>query len=367
MLTFRSLGTEPELVLTLADRGRFDALAWGLALAVGLFGVAMTNRPVRRKISFIFAVALLSTLLPLVWDDLAIVRTCNMVFFAAAILVPYYLLAGLLKWSLHGLCRACCSCAVPSKVVAAGLLVVLLAALAGGAAAQTAKEGSPTAAAGRITAEQKIEAALYAPVTLNFTDTPLTDVVDKLKARNKIAIQLDKKALDAAGINSGVQLTFSVKGVSLRSALRRMLHQAGLTYLIEHEAILITTPDEAGNHLTTVAYPVTDLVEMTRDAAGNVVPGIESLSDVIRSTIEPTTWDEVGGPGAIAPGPRPAARSWIFPRPRTSTGRSPPCCGGSGKRSSRPPAARRTVRRWACRSPLRPSRRSRPPWTARPT
>ena len=70
-------------------------------------------------------------------------------------------------------------------------------------------------------------------------------MVDKLKARNKIAIQLDKKALDAAGIDSGVQLTFSVKGVSLRSALRRMLHQAGLTYLIEHEAILITTPDEA--------------------------------------------------------------------------------------------------------------------------
>ena len=133
MLTFRSLGTEPELVLTLADRGRFDALAWGLGLAVGLFGVAMTNRPVRRKISFIFAVALLSTLLPLVWDDLAIVRTCNMVFFAAAILVPYYLLAGLLKWSLHGLCRA---------VVMCGPLEGCRGGPAGGAAGRTGRRRS---------------------------------------------------------------------------------------------------------------------------------------------------------------------------------------------------------------------------------
>ena len=142
LLTFRSLGTEPELVLTLADRGRFDALAWGLALAVGLLGVAMTNRPLRTKVSYIFAVALAATLLPLVWDDLEIIRTCNMVFFAASLLVPYYLLAGLLKWSCGALGRGGCCRAAPAKTAAVGLLAVLLAAAALSASAQTPKEGA---------------------------------------------------------------------------------------------------------------------------------------------------------------------------------------------------------------------------------
>ena len=299
VLTFRSLGTEPELVLTLADRGRFDALAWGLALAVALVGVAMTNRPVRNKVSFIFAVALAATLLPLAWDDVEIVRTCNMVFFAASLLVPYYLLVGLLKWSLRGLCHAHCSCAVPSKAVAAGLAAVFLAAMAGGALAQTAKVSSPAPRRARLGGRED-RGRLVRPATLNFTETPLADVVDKLKAQNKIAIQLDKKVLDDSGIGTGVQLTFSVKGVSLRAALRLMLRGAGLAYVIEHGAILITTAEEAGRHVTTVAYPVTDLLEKVRDAGGKIAPDVESLSEAIRSTIQPTTWDEVGGLGTIA-------------------------------------------------------------------
>ena len=49
VLTFHSLGVDPQLVVTLADRSRLSALGWGLALLVGLIGVAITGRPARKK------------------------------------------------------------------------------------------------------------------------------------------------------------------------------------------------------------------------------------------------------------------------------------------------------------------------------
>ena len=135
-LTFRSLGAEPVLLITMAERSRLDALGWGLALAVGLIGLILTNRPLRTKVVFIFAVALVATLLPLAADGLEVAQTCNMVFYAVSLLVPYYLLSGLVKWLIPG---CCCGCRCARMPAAAGLLV-LLAALAANASAQTPGE-----------------------------------------------------------------------------------------------------------------------------------------------------------------------------------------------------------------------------------
>ena len=39
-----------------------------------------------------------ATLLPLVWESVEVVQLCNMLFYAASLLVPYDLLAGAVKW-----------------------------------------------------------------------------------------------------------------------------------------------------------------------------------------------------------------------------------------------------------------------------
>ena len=77
-------------------------LAWGVALAVFLAGLAIAGQPARRKARYIILVVLLTTLAPLAWDYVELARACNTALFAAALLVPYYLLIGLLKW----VCRA---------------------------------------------------------------------------------------------------------------------------------------------------------------------------------------------------------------------------------------------------------------------
>ena len=64
---------------------------------MGLIGVAITCRPARKKTAFVFVVALLATLVSLATGSVEITTVCNMVFYAACWLVPYYLVVGVLR------------------------------------------------------------------------------------------------------------------------------------------------------------------------------------------------------------------------------------------------------------------------------
>jgi len=79
-----------------------------------------------------------------------------------------------------------------------------------------------------------------------------------------------------------------------------MLSDLDLTYVIQDEVLLITTPEEAEMKLATVAYPVADLVRF-RDKSGEEWSDFDSLIETITSTVSPEAWDDVGGPGSISP------------------------------------------------------------------
>ncbi|HQU42370.1 MAG TPA: hypothetical protein PK867_06135, partial [Pirellulales bacterium] len=108
--------------------------------------------------------------------------------------------------------------------------------------------------------ETKILSALDDKTELDFTEQPLTDVIDYLKQRHNIEIQLDNRALADAGIGSDVPVTRSIKGITLRSALKLLLGELDLTYAIRNEVLLITSRTEAEQMLSTRVYPVADLV-----------------------------------------------------------------------------------------------------------
>ena len=99
---------------------------------------------------------------------------------------------------------------------------------------------------------QKIEQALKAPLTssgLDFTEQPLNDVITQLQDEYGIPIQIDYPALEAIGVRSDEQITINIQNTSLRSALRLMLKSVQLTYVIQDEVLMITTPDEAEKRL----------------------------------------------------------------------------------------------------------------------
>ena len=150
--------------------------------------------------------------------------------------------------------------------------------------------------------EEKINEALDSPTAMDFHEQPLSDVVEYLKERHGIRVQLDVKSLTDVGVSGDTPVTKAVKGVSLRSALRLLLRDYGLTYLIKDEVLLITTPEKADEELLTRIYPVADLV-LVPQGGEDAEPDFDTLVDVVTSTIRPTSWEDVGGPGSVRPFP----------------------------------------------------------------
>ena len=70
-------------------------------------------------------------------------------------------------------------------------------------------------------------------------------MIDYLKDYHQIEIQLDRRPSIRRASAPTVQLTKSLKDVSLKAALRVMLHELGLTYVIRDGVLMITTPAEA--------------------------------------------------------------------------------------------------------------------------
>ena len=82
-------------------------------------------------------------------------------------------------------------------------------------------------------------------VSLHYTETPLNQIVEKLLADSGIEIQIDAKALDGVGVSSDTPVTIHVENISLAAALRHLLRNLDLTYMIRDEVLQITTPEIA--------------------------------------------------------------------------------------------------------------------------
>ncbi len=96
---------------------------------------------------------------------------------------------------------------------------------------------------------------------MDFVETPLKDVAAAISIRhNNIPIVLDIKAITDAGGSADTPITFQLKGISLKSALRRMLIDHEMNFIIDHEVLLITSDTKAKEHVVTKVYPVADLV-----------------------------------------------------------------------------------------------------------
>ena len=121
---------------------------------------------------------------------------------------------------------------------------------------------SATELSRRSPAEKKIEDALKQPTQIEFVETPLKDVVDYLKDLHHIEIQLDTAALKDASVDESTPVTKNLKGISLRSALKLLLDELQLKYVVHNEVLLITSPTkaESDEYMTTKVYPVADLV-----------------------------------------------------------------------------------------------------------
>lgn len=148
----------------------------------------------------------------------------------------------------------------------------------------------------------KIDAALAKPCIIDYVDTPLKDVMANLADQSGVTFVLTRK-LEDAGVQPDQPVTRSIKNLSLKSALRLMLNDLNLSYMVRNECIVITTKEDAQSpeNMETRAYPVKDLLETFRLPAKDTASfDFDPLVELITSSIEPDSWQDVGGPGSIS-------------------------------------------------------------------
>ncbi len=148
---------------------------------------------------------------------------------------------------------------------------------------------------GAGSAEEAIREKLLETTSVDFTDTPLEDVLVYIERLHELEIELDLRALDDLGIDSGSPINRQLSGITLRSALDLILSDLDLTYIIDSEVLLVTSIEEAETRLNVVVYPVKDLLPAPKDGAVSH----DALMEVIVTSVDPVTWDEIGGPGSV--------------------------------------------------------------------
>jgi hypothetical protein len=148
----------------------------------------------------------------------------------------------------------------------------------------------------------RVRAALEQPITLEFADAHMWDVAGFLCDARRIPVLLDAKALEDMGVSPSDTVTINASELPLRIALRRILDELELTYVVREEALVFTTPEESEAQQLVVIYPVGDLLPSPHECEwlSDDDRGYDALIQTITSTVLQDSWDVVGGASSVA-------------------------------------------------------------------
>lgn len=193
------------------------------------------------------------------------------------------------------------------KVLSTGIILAFLALTTASSAQEPVKKPAAGYTPKLSEAEQKIEAALAKPVTCQYQNTPLADVVADLAKQVDLPIELDDEALKEAGVDRTTPITFAAGPLSLRGVLTLLHVRHEIGYLPGLGGLRLTAEDivDEDRNLIVRVYPINDLLkdrtEPTPAYGGYLVSSdYESLIDLMSSHIDADSWTDNGGTGAIS-------------------------------------------------------------------
>lgn len=168
---------------------------------------------------------------------------------------------------------------------------------------EKSKRRSPLA---KLTDKEKaLLEALKKPVKVDYNMETFQSVIDNLSKQMGQDILLDKQSLEEAAIGYDTPITLRfTKPVSARTALKRVLADVGLTYVVRKEAIEVTTAARAKDMLTVETYYIGDLVAIinpTFPAIANQFQMIQAIGNILNQiqNIDPESWEGRGGLGSV--------------------------------------------------------------------
>jgi hypothetical protein len=189
-----------------------------------------------------------------------------------------------------------------------------------------------TAAVALTVKEKAILRMLDSTISVNFRNAKLEEVIDYLQSQTGQAILLDREGMKDAEVSYDTGITLNVKGVTVRTLLRKILGDLGMTYVVKDETIQATSAQKAREMLVVRRYYVGDLLAgmggmgaFGGPQAGvwnpGAVPGawqnfqglpfaaaahpqlratkqaesVKQLIELIQSSVDPSSWQANGG------------------------------------------------------------------------
>ena len=158
--------------------------------------------------------------------------------------------------------------------------------------------------------EQELMKSLDSPINIGFKDATFEEVIKFIANTTGQEILLDKNSLAQAMVDpSTTRISLTLRDVSARTALRKVLQDRNLTYVIKNESIQVVTLDRAKEMLVTRVYYLGDLVQGVGALGGNVrwnplMDMIQTQENVARlieliKSLDPQSWKDQGGNGTI--------------------------------------------------------------------
>jgi hypothetical protein len=143
-------------------------------------------------------------------------------------------------------------------------------------------------------AEERILAALAKPLGENLAEMPLSEFLARIERTHGLPATIDRRGLEDVALTSDVLVSCDTPKWSLRSVLRKILGANDLTWIIEDECLVITTPAIASEREIVRVYPVRDLISAAEPYTKKSV-NFGQLEQLITDMVAPNSWPEIGG------------------------------------------------------------------------
>jgi type II secretory pathway component GspD/PulD (secretin) len=180
----------------------------------------------------------------------------------------------------------------------------------------------------QLTAKEKeILKTLSTPISVDFKNSRLQDVLEYLRTYTGANILIDEQALKDAEASYDTPVTLKVRNLSLRTVLRKVLGDIGMTYVVKDEVIQATSAQRAKELMVVRRYYIGDLLANMTGGMGLTLPSpllagvisplnpfnqaaqearaasfaqaAKQLIEMIENSVDTQSWQVNGGNGSI--------------------------------------------------------------------
>lgn len=155
--------------------------------------------------------------------------------------------------------------------------------------------------------EVKLLKTLNSVMSVDYDNDKFKAVLNHIQDKTGLSIIVDEGSLRDAMVDYDDPVSFKIQKVTVRTVLKKILADKGLTYIIKEGTIQVMTPKKASEYTVVRTYQVDDLIAPSPQmqmmfgpfvAQMQMQQNAQMLINLIQATVSPEYW-QPNGPGSI--------------------------------------------------------------------